>query len=80
MTTDNVSAEQLRLHIEALERLGEEKQGIADDMKERFALAKAEGFDLKTLRAILKLRKLEKHVREESDMLLETYRSALGLE
>ncbi|HET9511960.1 DUF2312 domain-containing protein [Sphingomonas floccifaciens] len=77
--TDNVSAEQLRLFIERIERLEEEKRGIADDIKDVYGEAKSTGFDAKTMRKIVSLRKMEKHHRDEADALLETYRNALGL-
>jgi len=77
--TDNVSAEQLRLLIERIERLEEEKRGISDDIKDVYGEAKSTGFDAKTMRKIVSLRKMEKHHRDEADALLETYRNALGL-
>lgn len=77
--SDSVSAEQLRLFIERIERLEEEKKGIADDIKDVYGEAKSTGFDAKTMRAIVRLRKMEKHHRDEADALLETYRNALGL-
>lgn len=77
--TDTVSAEQLQQHIEAIERLEEEKAGIAEDVKDRYAEAKSNGFDTKTIRKIIALRKMEKDARDEADALLETYRNALGL-
>jgi len=77
--SDSISAEQLRLFIERIERLEEEKKGIADDIKDVYAEAKSTGFDVKTMRSIVKLRKMEKHHRDEADALLETYRNALGL-
>ncbi|MEZ0495431.1 DUF2312 domain-containing protein [Sphingomonas sp. IW22] len=77
--TDNISAEQLRLLIERVERLEEEKRGISDDVKDVYAEAKSTGFDVKTMKAIIRLRKMEKHHRDEADMLLETYLQALGM-
>ena len=77
--SDNVSAEQLRLLIERIERLEEEKKGIADDIKDVYGEAKSTGFDTKTIRTIVRLRKMEKHHRDEADALLETYRQALGM-
>jgi uncharacterized protein (UPF0335 family) len=74
------AAEELRLEIEAIERLEEEKKGIADDIKDRYAGAKARGFDTKTMRVIIRLRKMEKHARDEADALLATYKSALGMD
>ena len=77
--SDNISAGQLRLLIERVERLEEEKKGIADDIKDVYAEAKSTGFDVKTMRTIVRLRKMEKHHREEAEMLLETYKQALGI-
>lgn len=77
--SDNISAEQLRLLIERVERLEEEKKGISDDIKDVYAEAKSTGFDVKTMKRIVALRKMEKHHRDEADMLLETYKQALGL-
>ena len=79
MSEGSVAADQLRLFIERIERLEEEKKGIADDVKDVYAEAKANGYDTKTMRAIVRLRKMEKHARDEMDALLETYRNALGL-
>ena len=79
MSEGNVAADQLRLFIERIERLEEEKKGIADDVKDVYAEAKANGYDTKTMRAIVRLRRMETHVRQEADALLETYRNALGL-
>lgn len=77
--SDNVSADQLRLLIERIERLEEEKRGIADDIKDVYSEAKSTGFDVKTMRTIIRLRRMEKHHRDEADALLETYRTALGM-
>jgi uncharacterized protein (UPF0335 family) len=77
--SDSISAEQLRLFIERIERLEDEKKGISDDVKDVYAEAKSTGFCTKTMRTIVKLRKMEKHHRDEADALLETYRNALGL-
>ena len=77
--SDNVAAEQLRLFIERIERLEEEKKGISDDIKDVYLEAKSNGYDTKTMRAIVRLRKMEKHARDEAEALLETYKTALGL-
>lgn len=77
--SDTVAAEQLRLFIERIERLEEEKKGIADDIRDAYAEAKATGYDVRTMRAIVRLRRLENHVRQEAEALLETYKNALGL-
>jgi uncharacterized protein (UPF0335 family) len=77
--TDTIAADQLRLLIERIERLEEEKKGISDDIKDVYGEAKSTGFDVKTIRTIVRLRKMEKHHRDEADELLETYKQALGL-
>ena len=79
MSEDNVAADQLRLFIERIERLEEEKKGIADDIKDVYADSKSNGYDTKTMRKIVALRRMESHQRQEADALLETYRTALGL-
>jgi uncharacterized protein (UPF0335 family) len=77
--TENVAAEQLRLFIERIERLEEEKKGMADDIRDVYSEAKSQGYDSKTMRAIVRLRKMEKAAREEAEALLDTYKAALGL-
>ncbi len=77
--TGGVAAGQLRAFIERIERLEEEKKGIADDIRDVYSEAKSNGYDTKTMRAIVRLRKMETHARQEADALMETYRSALGL-
>ncbi|WP_188056145.1 MULTISPECIES: DUF2312 domain-containing protein [unclassified Sphingosinithalassobacter] len=77
--SDVIAADQLRLFIERIERLEEEKKGIADDIKDVYNEAKSTGFDVKTMRSIVRLRKMEKHHRDEAEALLETYKAALGL-
>lgn len=79
MSTDTLSAQQLRLFIERIERLEVEKAGIASDIKDVFAEAKGTGFDPKTIKSIIKLRKLEPSVRREMEALLDTYKAALGM-
>lgn len=80
MSEPNIAADQLRLFIERIERLEEEKKGIADDIRDVYAEAKATGYDVKTMRAIIRLRKMENHDRMEAEALLETYKAALGIE
>ena len=75
----NVAADELRLLIERIERLEEEKKAIADDVKDVYGEAKARGYDPKTMRAIVRLRKMENNARQEAEALLETYKAALGL-
>jgi len=74
-----LSAEHLRQYIERLERLEEEKKNISEDIKEVFAEAKGNGFDVKTIRQILKIRKVEANELEEQEYLLDTYKRALGM-
>jgi uncharacterized protein (UPF0335 family) len=76
----SVAADQLRLFIERIERLEEEKSGIASDIKDVYSEAKSTGYDIKAMRDVIRLRKLEKHVRLEAEAILETYKAALGLE
>ena len=71
--------EQLKSFIERIERLEEEKKAIADDVKDVFAEAKANGFDTKALRAILKIRKQDAGERKEHEAIVELYLQALGL-
>ena len=78
--SDVIAADQLRLLIERVERLEEEKAGMADDIKDVYAEAKGQGYDVKTMRAIVKLRKMDANARKEADALLATYAAALGMQ
>ena len=80
MSEGNVAADQLRLFIERVERLEEEKKGMSDDIRDVYSEAKAMGYDPKIMRQIVRLRKMEPHDRQEMQAILETYMSALGLE
>ena len=71
--------QQLRQFVEQLERLEEEKKAIADDIRDKFAEAKAVGFDIKVMRQILRLRKKSKDDRDEEEAVLTTYLHALGM-
>ncbi|MBD99749.1 MAG: DUF2312 domain-containing protein [Verrucomicrobia bacterium] len=71
--------DRLRLLIERVERLEEEKKGIGDDIRDVYAEAKAVGYDTKIMRQVVKLRKMRPDDRAEQDAILETYRAALGL-
>ena len=75
----NVAADQLRLFLERIERLEEEKKGMADDIRDVYSEAKSMGYDAKIMREIVKLRKMEPHDRQEMQHILETYMNALGL-
>jgi len=71
--------DQLKAFVERIEKLEEEKKTISDDIRDVYAESKANGFDVKALRAIVRLRKIEPTEREEQDAILETYMHALGM-
>jgi uncharacterized protein (UPF0335 family) len=75
----NVARDQLKSIVERIERLEEEKKSIADDIKEVYAEAKANGFDVKTLRHVIRLRKQDNNERQEQEALLDVYLNALGM-
>lgn len=75
-----VAGERLKSFIERIERLEEEKAGIAEDIKEVYAEAKGVGFDAKTMRKIVALRKKDTEKRREEQELLELYASAIGMQ
>ncbi len=75
----SVAAGQLQTIVDRLERLGEEKKATLDDMKEVFAEAKTNGFDVGTIRKVLALRKRSADDIQEADALLLLYMSALGM-
>lgn len=75
----NTTGEELRLLIERIERLEEEKKAIADDIKDVYSESKSRGFDAKVMRQIVRLRKMESHARQEWEAVLETYMTALGM-
>lgn len=74
-----VSAAQLRSIIERIERLEEEKRAVAEQVKEVYAEAKGNGFDPKTLRKVVSLRRKDAKDREEEEAMLELYLHALGM-
>lgn len=71
--------EELRRLVEQIERLEAEKKGLAEDISDKFAEAKARGFDVKALRKVLKLRKQSKTDRDEEQAVLDVYLAALGM-
>jgi uncharacterized protein (UPF0335 family) len=75
----SIAADELRLLIERIERLEEEKKAMADDIRDVYAEAKARGYDPKTMRTVVRLRTMETHVRQEAEAILDTYKAALGL-
>lgn len=74
-----IAADELKQFIERLERLEEEKSGIAGDIKEVFAELKGRGFDAKAVREILRIRKKDQAERQEEGAILELYLQALGM-
>ncbi|MGQ3100128.1 MAG: DUF2312 domain-containing protein [Sphingopyxis solisilvae] len=80
MSEATVTNEQLRLFIERIERMEEEKKGVADDIRDTYNEAKSQGYDPKIMRQIVRLRKLPVNDRKEMEAILEVYKSALGIE
>ena len=76
----NSAGEELRLLVERIERLEEEKKGVADDIKDIYTEAKARGFDGKILREIVRLRKMAQGDRDEHFAVLNTYAKAIGMD
>ncbi|HKO07194.1 MAG TPA: DUF2312 domain-containing protein [Alphaproteobacteria bacterium] len=74
-----IAAEQLRSLVERIERLEDEKKALSDDIRDVYAQAKGGGFDLRVLRQIIRLRKLNSAERQEQETLLDVYKRALGM-
>ncbi len=74
-----VTGDELRQFIERIERLEEEKAGIAADIKEVYSEAKSRGFDAKIMRQIIRIRKMEENDRQEQEELLDVYMRAIGM-
>ena len=74
-----IDSTRLNSLFERIERLEEEKKGIASDIRDIYAEAKGVGFDVNIMRAIIKLRKMNQADRDEQEFLLETYRKALNV-
>ena len=77
--TGGIAVERLRSLIERIERLEEEKQALASDVRDIYAEAKSAGFDTKVMKTVIKLRKMEASDRDEQEHLLDTYKKALDL-
>ena len=77
--TTQFARDQLKAIIERIERLEEEKKTISDDIRDVYAEAKGNGFDVKALRTIVRLRKQDANERQEQETILETYMQALGM-
>ena len=80
LETGAVESTKLRSYIERIERLEEDKAGIASDVRDVFAEAKSNGFDVKAMRQILKLRKTKANERTEAEYMLALYKRALGMD
>ncbi len=78
-TLSTISNEDLRQYVERIERLEEEKANITHDIRQVYAEAKSNGFDVKAMRQIVKIRKMEAHERQEQETLLDLYKAALGM-
>lgn len=78
--TGGVEATKLKSYIERIERMEEEKAALASDVRDIYAEAKANGFDTKTMRQVIKLRKMETNERTEQEYMLDLYKRALGME
>ncbi len=75
-----IAVDRLRSFLERIERLEEDKAALAGDIREVYAEAKATGFDLRTIRQVVRLRKLDRDARHEQEHLLDLYKRAVGLE
>jgi uncharacterized protein (UPF0335 family) len=80
ITTGGVEVPKLRSYIERIERLEEDKAGVASDIKDVFAEAKSNGFDIKAMRGVIKLRKMKSNERTEAEYMLDLYKRALGMD
>lgn len=80
MSINGDGDDRLRLLVERIERLEEERKGIGDDIKDVYAEAKSTGYDMKTMRRIVRLRKMKPDDRREAEALLATYARSLGLD
>lgn len=76
---NSVVGDALRSFIERIERLEEEKQGLSEDIKDVYSEAKSHGFDVKIMRQVIRLRKMEEDSRKEQEALIDTYLHALGM-
>lgn len=78
-STTQFAADQLKAVIERIERLEEEKKTISDDIRDVYTEAKGNGYDVKALRTIVRLRKQDANERAEQEAILEAYQQALGM-
>lgn len=78
--SDNIAVDILRQHVEAIERLESEEQGLKDDKKDRYLALKSEGFDVKAVRKLVGMRKKRADERTQEEAVLATYAAALGMQ
>lgn len=83
-TTSNeiggIAGEALQQYVDRIEKLEEEKKALSEDIKQVYSEAKSTGFDVKIIRKIISMRKVEEHTRKEQEELLDLYKMALGME
>ena len=77
--TGGIAGERLKSFIERIERLEEEKAALAEDIREVYSEAKGNGYDVKIMRQIIRLRKMKPDERSEQETILDTYKAALGM-
>ncbi|WP_178130721.1 DUF2312 domain-containing protein [Reyranella sp. CPCC 100927] len=75
----NIAADRLKSFVERIEKLEEEKKAIGSDIRDVYSEAKGTGFDVKTMRTLIKLRKMDSAERDEQETLLDVYKQALGM-
>lgn len=80
MQLQSSAKDQLRAIISRIERLEEEKAALSGDLREVYAEAKGNGFDVKALRSVVRLRKKDENERREEELILDTYLHALGMD
>jgi uncharacterized protein (UPF0335 family) len=78
-TATKFAKDQLKAIVERIERLEEEKKTLSDDIREVYSEAKGNGFDVRAIRQVVRLRKQDAHERAEAETILETYLQALGM-
>ncbi len=79
MNSESISKDRLKQFVERVEKLEEDKAGIAEDIKEVYAEAKSQGFDVKIMKQVIKLRKKDREQLEEEQNLLDLYKDALDI-
>ena len=79
MSAAKLAKDHLKAFIERIERLEEEKKTLADDVRDVYAEAKANGFDVKALRTVVRLRRQDVNERKEHEAIVDTYLHALGM-